>query len=348
MTRARLLLVLACITLGAFTFRAQSQTPAPAYKFQQVQPGIYSAIGTGTLNVGSNSAVIINQDDVVIVDSHITPESARVMLRELKAITDKPVRTVINTHFHFDHANGNQIFQPPVEIIGHEFTRAKLLSSDLMQVGTFANALANLPNNIESLKGRVAAESDPAAKARLEQQLRVQQAYAVEVKEVRPTPPNVTLDNRMTLFRGDREIRVLSVGRGHTGGDVVVYLPKERLLCTGDLLLTTNTPFGGDGYVNEWPDTLEKMKALDFEDVIPGHGEPFKGKEKIGQWQAFLRDLWQQTAKLHDAHVLAAEAVKRIDLTAHKAHFQTITGIGVGVDERAVSRMYAVMEQRAQ
>jgi glyoxylase-like metal-dependent hydrolase (beta-lactamase superfamily II) len=269
------------------------------------------------------------------------------MLRELKRITDKPVRTVINTHFHFDHANGNQIFQPPTEIIGHVYTRNKLMSPDIMRVGTFADSLAALPNNIQNLKNQVAAERDPSAKAGLEQQLRVQEAYAEQVKETRPTPPNVTLQDRMTLTRGDREIRLLFVGRGHTGGDVVVYLPKERLLCTGDLLLTTNTPFAGDGYVNEWPDTLEKLRAIDFEDVIPGHGEPFKGKEKISYWQVYLRDLWQQTSKLHDRQVPPADAVKQIDLTAHKAHFPTITGVGVGVNAAAVARMYAVMERRA-
>jgi hypothetical protein len=88
--------VLAVITLGAFTFRAQSPAPTTAYRFHQIQPGIYSTIDTGTMKVGANSAVIVNRDEVVIVDAHITSESERVMLRELKRITDKPVRTSWN------------------------------------------------------------------------------------------------------------------------------------------------------------------------------------------------------------------------------------------------------------
>ena len=114
MTRIRLGLLLSGIAVSALVFQAQGQAPQTAYRFQQIVPGVYSAIGTGTLNVGSNSAVVVNGDDVLIVDSHISPESARVMLKEIKTITDKPVRFLVNTHFHFDHTNGNQVFGPPV------------------------------------------------------------------------------------------------------------------------------------------------------------------------------------------------------------------------------------------
>src|SRR5438094_9938929 len=89
MTRIRLGLVVLGLALLGLALRGQTPSPLAAYRCQEIQPGIYSAIGTGTLNVGSNSAVIVNRDDVVIVDSHISPESARVMLEELKAITPK-------------------------------------------------------------------------------------------------------------------------------------------------------------------------------------------------------------------------------------------------------------------
>jgi len=342
--RMRFMLLLAGIGASALAFHAQAQPPQAAHRFQSIAPGVYSAIGTGTVNVGSNSCVIVNPDDVLIVDSHISPESARVLLKELKTISDKPVRFLVNTHFHFDHANGNQVFTSPVDIIGHEFTRRKLLG-DVKAKGTiFGETLAGLPNQLDQLKQRAAAEKDAAAKARLEQQLRVQQAYAEQVKEVKPTPPSVTLTDHMTLFRGDREIRLMHLGRAHTGGDVVVYLPKERVVCTGDMLVAGISNLS-DGYVNEWPDTLEKLRALDFTDVVPGHGEPWKGKEKIDHWQAYLRDIWQQTSKLHDQKVPAEEAAKRIDMTSHKNDYPTITA--AGVPPIGVVRMYAVMERRA-
>jgi glyoxylase-like metal-dependent hydrolase (beta-lactamase superfamily II) len=338
-----LALVLAGLSLSAAAFHAQMAPPANAYTFTQIVPGIYSAVGTGSMNVGSNSAIIVNQDDVVIVDSHISPESGRAMLAQLRTITDKPVRFLINTHFHYDHTNGNQVFPPTVDIIGHEYTRQRL-AGDVLQKGMFADLLTSLPAQLDALNKRAAAETDPAAKARLEQQLRVQTAFAQSVKDVKPTPPNITLDDHMTLFRGGREIRLMYLGRGHTGGDIVAYLPKERVLCSGDLLVNGVANLV-DGYVDEWPAALEKLKALDFDDVIPGHGEPFKGKERIGYFQAYLADFWQQATRLHDEHVSAEDAAKRIDMTAHKAHYATITGPGVAL--AGVKRVYEVIEHRA-
>jgi cyclase len=343
MTRIRLALVLAGIAVSAIAFHAQTPAPQAAYTFTEIVPGVYSAIGTGTMNVGSNSAVIVNQDDVVIVDSHISPESGRAMLQELKAITNKPVRFLINTHFHYDHTSGNQVFGPAVDIIGHEFTRRKL-TGDILEKGMFADLLKGLPKQLDDLRARASNEGDATTKARMDQQLRVQTAFADSLKDLKVTPPNVTLDDRMTLFRGDREIRLLYLGHGHTGGDIVVYLPKEKVLCSGDLLVNGIANLV-DGYVNEWPDALEKLKAIDFVDVIPGHGEPFKGKERVDWFQAYLRDLWRQATALHDQKLLAADAAKRIDMTAHKAHYPTINGPGVNVP--AVSRMFEVMDGRA-
>jgi cyclase len=343
MTRPRFALILAGIAVSALVFHAQAPAPQAAYRFTEIVPGVYSAIGTGTMNVGSNSAVIVNRDDVMIVDSHISPESGRAMLQELKAITDKPVRFLVNTHFHYDHTNGNQAFPPGVDIIGHEFTRRKL-TGDILEKGMFADLVKGLPKQLDDLKARAANEADPAAKARLAQQIPVQTAFANSLKDLRVTPPNVTLVDRMTLFRGDREVRLLYLGRGHTGGDIVVYLPKEKVLCSGDLLVHDVANLI-DGYVNEWPDALEKLKPIDFVDVIPGHGEPFKGKERVDWFQAYLRDLWKQGSVLHDQKVSAVDAARRIDMTAHKAHYPAITG--PGVNPPWVARMFEVMEGHA-
>ena len=344
MTRIRFALALAGVAVSALVFHAQTPAPQAAYKFTEIVPGIYSAIGTGSMNVGSNSAVIVNRDDVLIVDSHISPESGRAMLQEIRTMTDKPVRILINTHFHYDHTNGNQAFPPGVDIIGHEFTRRKL-TGDILERGMFADLLKGLPRQLDDLKARAAGETDPAAKARIAQQVPVQTAFANSLKDLKVTPPNVVIDDRMTLFRGDREIRLLYLGRGHTGGDLVVYLPKEKVLCTGDLLVHDVANLI-DGYVNQWPEALEKLRPIDFVDVIPGHGDPFKGKERIDWFQSYLRDLWKQGSALHDQKVNAADAAKRIDLTAHQAHYPAITA--PGVNPAWVSRMFEVMEGRAE
>jgi len=336
MNRIRLAFAFFIVALAGLVFHAQAPSAALTHKFTQIAPGIYSAVGIGAPNVGSNSAVIINRDDVVVVDAHISPEAGRVLLKEIRTLTDKPVRTLIDTHFHYDHTNGNQVFAPPIEIIGHEFTRQKP-AGDILQRGMFADLLRGLPQQLADLRSRAAAEQDATAKARLEQQVKSQEAFAQQITETKPTPPTTTIQDHMTLFRGDREIRLLFLGRGHTGGDLVVYLPKERVLCTGDLLVNQIANLI-DGYVNEWPDTLEKLRPLDFDDVIQGHGEPFKGKERIDWFQAYLRDLWKQTTALHDQKVAATDAAKRIDMTAHKQHYASISA--PGVNPAPVSRMY--------
>lgn len=332
MNRRRFALALAGVAVSALAFHAQSPASAAAYKFTEIVPGVYSAIGTGAMNVGSNSAVIVNRDEVMIVDSHISPESGRAMLQELKAITDKPVRVLINTHFHYDHTSGNQAFPPGVDIIGHEFTRRKL-TGDILDKGMFADLLRGLPKQVEELKARSAPQAP------------VQEAFMNSLKDLKVTPPNVVIDDRMTLYRGDREIRLLYPGHGHTGGDLVVYLPKEKVLCTGDLLVHDVANLI-DGYVDVWPDALERLRPIDFVDVIPGHGDPFKGKERIDWFQAYLRDLWQQGTALHEQKVPAADAARRIDLTAHKVHYPAITAPGVNAGW--VARMYEVMEGRAE
>src|SRR5262245_3225633 len=242
MSRRIKLLLTVIFVVSALAAVAQIRSTKPAgvlqktkaYRFNKIRDDVYHAVGTGALTVGSNSSIIINDNDVTLVDSHISPAAAWVLLDELKSITTKPVRYVINTHFHYDHSHGNQIFGNDVEIIGHEFTRDTLLHES--QNKLFNQYIAGLPNAIENLKNRLTAEVDPAKKAALEVQLEAAEANRVSQAELRTTPPTITLKDKMTLYRGSREIQLLYVGRGHTGGDVIVYLPKERIICSGDLM----------------------------------------------------------------------------------------------------------------
>ncbi len=341
------LVPLAALFLAAFTL-ALIQTPAkPVHRFTRVSDTIYGAVATGAMATGSNSAVIINEKDVLVVDSHITPASARTLVNEIRTLTDKQVRYVVNTHFHFDHAHGNQVFQDDVLIIGHEYTRAKL-TGDPLNEPSFKSFTTPIPAQLDAMRKQVATEADTAKKKDLQERLEIQEAYAEALKEIKPLPPNLTVRDRMSLFRGGREIQILFLGRGHTGGDVVVYLPQEKVLCAGDLF-TGGLGFMGDGYLDEWIASLDELKKLDFETVIPGHGEVIVGgaaaKERIGLFQAYMRDLWTQANDLKRQSVSAEDAAKRIDLTAHKAHFPQI--MAPGVDVRAVARIYHVVDERA-
>ena len=265
--------------LTIFAVAGLQQPPAgtrhtgKAFRFNKVKEGVYHAVGTGALAVVGNSSIIVNDNDVVLVDDHVSPAAAAVLLDELKDITNKPVSTVINTHFHFDHAHGNQVFGPDVDIIGHEFTREMLLGGKSVQMPLYKNYRDGLPGQIEDLKKRIAAEPDAARKATLQTQLQVTENNRASQAELKPTPPNVTLQTRMTLHRGDREIQIRFLGRAHTAGDVVVYLPREKVVITGDMLTTALSNMS-DAFVNEWPATLEAMKKLDFDTVLPATAMP--------------------------------------------------------------------------
>lgn len=145
----------------------------------------------------------------------------------------------------------------------------------------------------------------------------------------------------MTLFRGGREIQLLYIGRGHTDTDVVVYLPKERIVCTGDLMESVIS-YMGDAYAEEWPATLDRLKAMDFDTVMPGHGVVFKGKARIEAFQRYLREVLKQATDLKKAGVSAEAAALRIDMTAFAPDFPQIRA--VGIDPAAVRRIYALAD----
>jgi cyclase len=321
---------------------AQAQTPV-AHRFIQVASGVYSAVGNGTIETRSSNMVIVNADDVFLVDTNITPEATRRLINDIKTLTDKPVRHVVNTHWHYDHTNGNQVFGAEVAVIGHANERKEILEGVLKN--RIALEFQNLPRQLDNLRKQIASETDAAKKKQAEDRLKVQEAYQEQLKETVPTPPNVTFDDHMTVFRGDREIRLLYLGRGHSDTDVIVYLPKEKIVATGDFFEGPVTGALNFGFHDEWAINLEKLKALDFETVVPGHGEPFRGKEQIAYFQAFLRDLWNQTKTFHDEKVPVADAAKRIDLTAHREHYRNVNG--PGIQEATVARIYQVLDQRS-
>ena len=360
MTRSRLFLLAAVLSLaaGAALFGRTTNTvqssPRPpgsnytgkAFNFTKITEGVYHAIGTGSLVVMSNAAVIEGDNEVLVVDSHVSPGGAWALREELKTVTAKPIRYVVNSHFHFDHSHGNLIYGPDVEIIGHEFARAQMLAGKSQDSRAREFFVGGIPNTIKTLEARLAAAKDDKEREGLQRQLEAQRTFLEGTNAVTPTAPNVTLTHTMSLFRGGREIRILHLGRGHTAGDVVVYLPKERIVATGDLLVE-GTSYLGDAYFTEWIDTIEVLKRLDFETVLPGHGRPFQGKAKLDHWQAYLRDFWSQAQKFHKAGVPWEEAAKQVDLRGNAVNYPNIRAAGI-TPNHGMLRAYEILDGKVQ
>ena len=318
-----------------------AQHPGAAFAFNQVREEVIHAVGTGTMAVGANATIVVNAADLLIVDAGLSPAAFCVLLDELKALTSKPVRTVIVTHFHFDHAHGSQVLGPEVEIIGSSFTRSQLMSGASVRGRGYEAFIKTLPAQVAAAKAQRDTAKDANRRSALGARIALLEAEIAADAAVIPTPPTLTVDDHLTLYRGGREIQIRYIGRAHTAGDVVVVLPMERVVMTGDML-TFGVPFMGDGFVNEWPSTLEALKALPFDVVLPGHGPAFPERERIDWAQAYFRDLWPKVVALHDAKVSAADAARQIDMRAHSAHFPGITA--VGVDVNGVARIFDVLE----
>lgn len=359
MTRTRWILLALIVCAGAGSMLAMpAQAPSgaekppgtnykgPAFTFNKIADGVYHAVGTGSLVVMSNAALIETDRDVLVVDSHVSPGGAWALREELKTITPKPIRYVVNSHYHFDHSHGNQIYGPDVQIIGTEFAREMILAGKSQDSRARAFFVGGVPAQIEGLKKRLASATDAAEKARLEAQLAVQQNHLDGTNAVTPTPPNVTINERLTLHHGGREIRIMFMGRGHTAGDVVVHLPKERIIATGDLLVE-GTSYSGDAYIPEWIETLEKVKALDFDTILPGHGSALKGKTKIEHFQQYLRVLYSEAKRMHDAGIPMEDAAKTIDLRSQAANYPAIKSVGL-VPPHGVYRVYELLDGKSQ
>lgn len=318
-----------------------------SHVFTPVAEGVYHVTGTGAVNVMSHSMLIEGANDLLLVDSHVTPNAGLALIEAVKNVSDKPVRYLVNTHYHFDHAHGNQVFPPEVEIIGHTYTRQKLSGElgNVLEESTVISFTEGVPAQIASLQQQIAAESDATRRAELQTRLAIAQAHQTSLAEVVPTPPNITIDDSMTIYQavngGGREIQIRYLGRGHTGGDVVVFLPEEKIVFTGDLMVP-GIPYMGDAHVDEWPDALDRLKELDFDTLLPGHGPIVQGKQRVDYLQAYLRDLWRNTAALKQQGLSAEDAARQIDMTAHSSNFAQITG--PGADVRAIRRIYALLE----
>ncbi|MDP2325193.1 MAG: MBL fold metallo-hydrolase, partial [Gammaproteobacteria bacterium] len=253
-------------------FAADAETSdKELFELKPVADGIYAAIAAPRYKVNCNAAVILTNDGVIVVDSHSKPSAAQALYREIQSVTRQPIRKIINTHFHWDHWQGNQVYKeanPDLEIIASQRTRENLTNPDAGNGGIaqIERQLKAVPKEIENLKEQIMRTGDAAQKARLESNLRQTEAYLEELKHMEPPLPTRTFSNSVTLNEGGREIQILLLGRGHTDGDIFIHMPKEKVVVTGDALIDW-MPFMNDGFPEEWVQTLDALEKFDFDHI---------------------------------------------------------------------------------
>jgi cyclase len=251
-------------------------------RLKPIAPGVYVVLQPFADRFNdSNSTVVVMDDAVLVVDTQSTLTEARAEVKAIKHLTNKPVRWVINTHWHNDHIQGNQIYRdafPGVQFLAQTSTRNDMA---LLATSELRDQVESLPGKLKQYHQLLSESARPGGtpldenrRSVVEMRIRTFSKQLPDLRRTHIVLPDITFDTSMSLFSSGREIR-LTHYLGHTEGDVVVFLPDEKILITGDLL--DDMPYTGDGTPKGLVETLHRLDALDFDLVIPGHGGFEKG-----------------------------------------------------------------------
>ena len=231
----------------------------------------------------TNGGFIVGDEGVIVVEALETRKLTEMVKAEVKKVTDKPIRSLICTHFHGDHSFGNEYYLP-AHVIGHELCRREIIERWDFSVDRFASRYD---------------DTDPA--------------QAAEIRNARITPPDVVFHNeKMTLYLGNKRIELYYFGKAHTSGDILTYLPDDKVLYSGDVVTETGgPPYTEDGFPASWVNVIESVEELDIQTIVPGHGT-LGDKSMATTEREFLALLRDETRKRYDAGVDMGKAISEI------------------------------------
>jgi cyclase len=258
---------------------AQTMAPGAAtdlFEIQNVAEGVYFAFARPQAVTNCNAAIFVNSADVLVVDAHSKPSAAAGLIVQIKQqITTKPVRYLVDTHFHWDHSQGNagyrDAFGKDLKIIASDatkklqaqFSQARLRES-LNPHGHPFPGQPHVPVLLESARQQLSAAGSAEQKAQITERIRQLEAFQREMQNFAPVPPTVTFGKTYVIKDKAHDLHVEFHGRAHTAGDVVVFCPQKRVAATGDMILGT-LPFLGDSFPKEWPKTIDSVAKLAFD-----------------------------------------------------------------------------------
>ena len=212
-----------------------------------------------------NTGIIIGDDCVLVADTQATPAMAADVIRRIREVTDKPIKYVLLSHYHAVRVLGASAYGAQ-HIIASEDTRDLIVERGQFDKDSEIGRFPRLFQNLESVPPGL-------------------------------TWPTLTFNKKMTLWLGSVEVQLLQLGRGHTKGDTVAWLPQEKILFSGDLVEFDATPYAGDAYFKDWPQTLDNIAALQPEKLVPGRGaalqSPAEVQAGLAGTRAFISDLYE-------------------------------------------------------
>ena len=227
------------------TFASQADLEDKKVSFTQLSEHAWAYTAEGDPNTG----IVIGDDAVLVADTQATPAMAADVIRRIREVTDKPIRYVVLTHYHAVRVLGASAYRPD-HIIASQDTRDLIVERGEQDKASEIGRFPRLFRDVESVPAGL-------------------------------TWPTLTFTGKMTLWLGQLEVQLLQLGRGHTKGDTVVWLPQERALLSGDLVEFDATPYAGDAYFKDWPATLDRVAALQPAALVPGRGAALTTPEAV-------------------------------------------------------------------
>jgi len=284
---------------------AQALAPAAGtdlFDIQKVTDDVYFAAARPSPVINCNAAIFVNSADVLVVDAHSKPSAAAALIAQIKRdVTPKPVRYLVDSHFHWDHSQGNAAYLATghkVDILATKTTKqlmeqynAARLKASLDPAGPSPISYPWVGHQMEDVRERIGKAASDAEKARLQLQLQRLESFAAEMKNFEPSLPTITFDKSYVLKDKNHELHLEFHGHAHTAGDVVVFCPQKRVIATGDAILGSVLPFFGDSYPKAWPKTIADIGKLEFDHVMPGHGGVQHGHETLSGMGEYIDEI---------------------------------------------------------
>lgn len=234
-------------------FASQADLEEKKVTFERLSDNAWAYTAEGDPNTG----VVIGDDAVMVIDAQATPVMARDVIRRIREVTDKPIKYVVMSHYHAVRVLGASAYGAD-HVIASEDTRDLIVERGEADMKSEIGRFPRLFRAVESIPGL--------------------------------TWPTLTFKGEMTLWLGKLEVKILQLGRGHTKGDTVVWLPQQKILFSGDLVEYDATPYTGDAYLTDWPRTLDNIAALQPEQLVPGRGAALKTPAQVQAGLAGTRD----------------------------------------------------------
>jgi cyclase len=286
------------------------------FDLERAAEGVYFAKARAQAIINCNGAVFVRSKDVVVVDAHSKPSAAASLIAQIKReVTDKPVRYVINTHFHWDHTQGDHAYRQTGGKVDFIATNAtKQLMSEFAVARMKASAEA-VPEQIDQMRKRSERSGSAAEKAFCAEQIRQLQAYQAELKDYTLELPTITFDDSYLLRDPAFDLHLEFHGRAHTGGDVFVLCPQQRALATGDASHGW-VPNIADGYPRLWPATIDKVMRGDFKYILGGHGPMQPDRVVMTNQRNYIEELTGKVEEGKKAGLSVEEMEKRFTVAS--------------------------------